>query len=74
MAVCVYSDQLENGTSYQRNKLAKHGLTFHGDVRRKIWWSNSSDISPEQLYEEISWTIDDLVDRIEFIFKENILY
>jgi hypothetical protein len=70
MTVCANSDHLENGTSYKSNKLAEHVLTLHDYVRRKILWSNSSDISPEQLYKEITWTLHDLVDRIEYTYKD----
>ena len=70
ITVCAYANHLGNGTSYKANKLAENNLTLNAYVRGNIWWSNSSEISPEKLYEDITWTLDDLVDRIEYTFKD----
>ena len=70
ITVCAYNNHLGNGTSYKTDKLAENNLTLNDYVKESIWWSNSSDVSPEQLYEEIAWTLDDLVDRIEYTFKD----
>jgi hypothetical protein len=68
ITVCAYANHLGNGTSYKTDKLDDNGLTLNDFVRKNHWWSNS-DLSPEQLYEDITWTLDDFVDRIEYTFK-----
>ena len=70
ITVCAYSDHLGTGTSYRRKMLARHGLTLHDYAREGIWWSNMSGVTPEQVYQDITWALEDLVDRVEYTFKE----
>ena len=71
LTVCAYSNHLENSTSYKKEKLAEHGLSPNDYIKQRIWTSNSSDTSPEDLYEEITWNLEDLVDRIEYTLRGN---
>ena len=65
--ICAYSDHLGPVSAYNHQQLREHGLSVDKYVKDGVWWSNISGVTPEQLYENITWTINDLVDRGLFI-------
>ena len=57
ITVCAYSNHLENSTALKKEQLDKHGLSPNDYIKKRIWTSYNSDISPEDLYEDITWKL-----------------
>ena len=70
ITVCAFSDHMGHGRAYKTDKLEKHGLTIKKYVRDHVWWSNIPGITPEEVYEDVTWNLDDLVDSIEYTFAD----
>jgi hypothetical protein len=69
ITLCAYSNHLEDSTSIKKEKLVEHGLFPNDYIKKRIWTSNKSEISPKDLYEEITWKLDDLVERVEYTLR-----
>ena len=73
VTVCAYSNHLQNSTSFKKHLLYKHGLTPNDYVKKRIWTSNITGTSPEDLYEMITWKLEDLVKRVQYTLKGNLI-
>ena len=67
VTICPYSNHLDNASAYNQKNLLEHGITAKEYSALNIW--NTSSITPEDLYEEITWQLEDIIDRVNYNFE-----
>ena len=67
ITLCPYSNHLDNASAYNHKILLTYGLTPKEYSDLNIW--NTSTITPEDLYEEITWQLEDIIDKVSYSFQ-----